>query len=119
MHSSCRTLQPQDGGEFSSPKVIAKIFETLEKIGDFHLDFVVLHSKRCLNAIECNSTDKSSYQNTYADCKKQVAKLDILIDSVFGLINSIGNAGVSAITITKKQDSKGLYNLGETDLRYP
>ena len=76
MRLSCRNLQPQDGGDFSTPKVMSKVFETSKKFGNFYLDFVVLHFKGCLNAIDCKSTDKSSHQHTYTDCIKQLAKLD-------------------------------------------
>ena len=94
------------------------------EIEDLEIDFLVLHAYAGIIAFECKSV-KSFQQKRYTDSKKQLGKVDLMIEKLTRLLQPESGELLDHVIPVKKvisfpfvemkQDVSNPFNLGKTD----
>ena len=95
------------------------------KIEDLEIDFLVLHAYVGIIAFECKAV-KSFQLNRYSDSKKQLGKVDLMIEKLTRLLQPESGELLDHVIPLKKvisfpfvemkQDVRNPFNLGKTDI---
>ena len=95
------------------------------EIEDLEIDFLVLHAYAGIIAFECKSV-KSFQQKRYTDSKKQLGKVDLMIEKLTRLLQPESGELLDHVIPVKKvisfpfvemkQDVRNPFNLGKTDI---
>ena len=95
------------------------------KIEDLEIDFLVLHAYAGIIAFECKAV-KSFEQKRYSRSKKQLGRLDFMIEKLTSLLKSENGEPLDHVIPVKKvisfplvemkQDVRNPFNLGKTDI---
>ena len=95
--------------------------DEINEIANIEIDFLILHAFLGVVAIECKGV-KEFQQRRYTGSKKQLDKVDILLNTILKMLSSTGKQSYSALKVvsfpfvTMKQGVKDPCNLGENDL---
>ena len=108
-------------GYDASDNFLAEMME----IEDLEIDFLVLHAYAGIIAFECKSV-KSFQQKRYTSSKKQLDKVDLIIEKLTRLLKSESGERLDHVIPVKKvisfpfvemkQDVRDPFNLGKTDI---
>ena len=99
--------------------------ETLKKIANIEIDFLIVHVAAGIIAIECKAV-KDFQPRRYTDSKKQLDKAEMLISSLCTLLEKTGTWNqITRVSVRKiisfpfvemRQDVRNPHNLGKQDL---
>ena len=98
--------------------------DEIKEIANIEIDFLILHAFLGVVAIEVKSVG-DFHKGTYTYSKKQLDKVDILLENVLKILASIEKQSnsipvskvVSFPNVKMKQDVKNPYNLGQINLQ--
>ena len=108
---------------FKTLAPFSMFYDEIEDVGNIEIDFLILHAFAGVIAIECKSV-KEFQKRRYLDSKKQLDKVDILLDHVLEMLAFVGEQNISMPVakvvsfpfVEMNQGVKNPYNLGQIDL---